>query len=236
MPLLTYRTGPFAGSGIPIANGMHDYLDMLNERDGGIGGVKIAIEECETGYDTKKGVECYEPVKSKKPVVINPYSTGITLRSSRRRRSTRSRSCRWPMASRPRRSARNFPWIFNPPATYWDGLSMIIKYIGEQGRRARQAQGQDHRLHLLRRRLRPRADPAARAVRQGLRLRGEAVSGAAGRDAEPVRPLAQRAPRPSGLDDHVGLGRDEPDRREGSRQDQLPDGQVHRRLVVGQRG
>ena len=26
----------------------------------------------------------------------------------------------------------NFPWIFNPPATYWDGLSMIIKYIGEK--------------------------------------------------------------------------------------------------------
>ena len=39
VPLLTYRTGPFAGSGIPIANGMHDYLTMLNERVGGIGGV-----------------------------------------------------------------------------------------------------------------------------------------------------------------------------------------------------
>ena len=46
IPLLTYRTGPFAGSGIPIANGMADYLNMLNERDGGIGGVKLAIEEC----------------------------------------------------------------------------------------------------------------------------------------------------------------------------------------------
>ncbi len=72
VPLLTYRTGPFAGSGIPIANGMSDYLKMLNERDGGIGGVKLTIEECETGYDTKKGVECYEQVKAKKPVVINP--------------------------------------------------------------------------------------------------------------------------------------------------------------------
>ena len=27
---------------------------------------------------------------------------------------------------------QNFPWIFNPPATYWDGLSMIMKYIGEK--------------------------------------------------------------------------------------------------------
>ena len=32
VPLLTYRTGPFAGSGIPIANGMNDYLNLLNER------------------------------------------------------------------------------------------------------------------------------------------------------------------------------------------------------------
>ena len=54
VPLLTYRTGPFAGSGIPIANGMADYLQMLNERDGGIGGVKLVVEECETSYDTKK--------------------------------------------------------------------------------------------------------------------------------------------------------------------------------------
>ena len=54
IPLFTYRTGPFAGSGIPIANGMADYLNMLNERDGGIGGVKLIVEECESGYDTKK--------------------------------------------------------------------------------------------------------------------------------------------------------------------------------------
>src|SRR5438067_12629911 len=79
VPLFTYRTGPYGGSGTPIANGMADYLNMLNERDGGIGGVKIIVEECETGYDTKKGIECYESNKVKGPWVVNPYSTGITL-------------------------------------------------------------------------------------------------------------------------------------------------------------
>src|SRR3974390_3491650 len=79
VPLLTYRTGPYANSGIPIANGMHDYLTMLNERDGGIGGVKLKVDECETGYDTKRGVECWESVKDKNPTVVNPFSTGITL-------------------------------------------------------------------------------------------------------------------------------------------------------------
>ena len=79
VPLLSYRTGPYSVGGIPIANGMHDYFTMLNARDGGIGGAKVIVEECETGYDTKKGVECYKSLKGKHPTVINPYSTGITL-------------------------------------------------------------------------------------------------------------------------------------------------------------
>src|SRR5215475_792731 len=79
IPLLTYRTGPFAGSGVPIADGMHDYLTMLNERDGGIAGVRLNIEECETGYDTRKGLECYEAAKARKPVIMSPSSTGTTL-------------------------------------------------------------------------------------------------------------------------------------------------------------
>ena len=130
VPLFTYRTGPFAGSGIPIANGMHDYLTMLNERDGGIGGVKLNVEECETGYDTKKGVECWESVKGKKPAVVNPYSTGITLADhseSGGRQDPDPVDGLRPVGFGDR---RDFPWIFNPPATYWDGLSMIMRYIG----------------------------------------------------------------------------------------------------------
>ena len=34
-------------------------------REGGINGVKITFEECETGYATDKGVECYERLKGK---------------------------------------------------------------------------------------------------------------------------------------------------------------------------
>ncbi len=132
VPLFTYRTGPYAGSGIPIANGMHDYLTMLNERDGGIGGVKIAVEECETGYDTKKGLECYESVKSKSPVMINPWSTGTTLPLIPK--AAVDKIPILSMAYGLSASARGnvFPWVFNPPDTYWDGLSMIVSYIGQQ--------------------------------------------------------------------------------------------------------
>ena len=130
VPLLTYRTGPFANSGIPIANGMHDYLAMLNARDGGIGGVKLIIEECETGYKNEKGVECYEALKGKKPVVINPYSTGITLALIPKASVDHIPVLSMAYGLSASAIGNDFPWIFNPPATYWDGLSMIIRYIG----------------------------------------------------------------------------------------------------------
>jgi branched-chain amino acid transport system substrate-binding protein len=130
VPLMTYRTGPFAGSGVQIADGMHDYLEMLNQRDGGIGGVKIALDECETGYDTKKGLECYEQIKSKKPVIINPWSTGITLGLIPKASVDKIPILSMAYGLSASAIGDDFPWIFNPPNTYWDGLSMILRYIG----------------------------------------------------------------------------------------------------------
>jgi hypothetical protein len=132
VPLFTYRTGAFANSGIPIANGMHDYLTMLNERDGGIGRVKLAIEECETGYDTKKGVECYEAVKGKNPVIVNPWSTGTTLQLIPKASVDRIPILSMAYGLSASAVGNDFPWIFNPPMTYWDGLSTIFKYIGSR--------------------------------------------------------------------------------------------------------
>ncbi len=130
VPLFSYRTGPYAGSGVPIADGMKDYLTMLNERDGGIGGVKLQIEECETGYDTKKGVECYEAVKGKNPVMTNPWSTGITLQLIPKAAVDKIPVLSMAYGLSASAKGETFPWVFNPPNTYWDGLSMILKFIG----------------------------------------------------------------------------------------------------------
>ena len=122
VPLLTYRTGAFSGSGTPIANGQHDYLTLLNERDGGIGGTKIVVEECETGYDTKKGVECYESLKGKNPAVINPNSTGITLQLIPRAGVDKIPVLSMAYGLSAAADGNIFPWVFNPPLTYWMGL------------------------------------------------------------------------------------------------------------------
>ena len=77
-PSLSYRTGPYAAGGIPFADGYADYMNLLNARDGGIGGVMTKVLECETGYNTEKGVECYESTKGEGALVYQPLSTGIT--------------------------------------------------------------------------------------------------------------------------------------------------------------
>ena len=105
---------------------------MLNERDGGIGGVKLNVEECETGYDTKKGVECWESIKSKHPTVVNPFSTGITLQLIPKASVDKIPILSMAYGLSASAIGNDFPWVFNPPDTYWDGMSTVIKYIGEK--------------------------------------------------------------------------------------------------------
>ena len=66
LPLQTYRTGAYASSGTPIWAGRLDYFTYLNETQGGINGVKLIWDECETNYEVEKGVECYERTKGGK--------------------------------------------------------------------------------------------------------------------------------------------------------------------------
>ena len=42
-------------------------MTLLNERDGGINGVPLVWEECETVWDVTRGIECYERLKAKGP-------------------------------------------------------------------------------------------------------------------------------------------------------------------------
>jgi branched-chain amino acid transport system substrate-binding protein len=132
IPLLVYRTGPFAPNGIPSANGFNDYFSLVNERDGGINGVKLAWEECETQYKTDLGVECYERLKAKSPVLVNPFSTGITYQLIPKAPGDKVvvHSAGYGMTASA--DGRWFPWVFNFPMTYWSQASAFIKYVGAQ--------------------------------------------------------------------------------------------------------
>ncbi|OOY20308.1 ABC transporter permease [Thioclava sp. DLFJ5-1] len=132
VPNLSYRTGPYAANGIPYADGFNDYFTLLNERDGGIGGEMVATPECETAYNTEKGVECYESTKGEGALAYNPLSTGITYQLIPK---VTADGITLYTPGYGRTSAANgkvFKWVFNFPANYWDGASVAIKHIIDQ--------------------------------------------------------------------------------------------------------
>ncbi|MEE9314980.1 MAG: ABC transporter substrate-binding protein [Rhizobiaceae bacterium] len=133
IPSLSYRTGPYAGGGTPFANGFADYLNMLNARDGGIGGIKIKVEECETGYSAQKGVECYEATKGKGALVYNPLSTGITLQLIPKAPVDKIPVLSMGYGLSAAGVGKTFPWTFTYPTGYWSQMSSILKFIDSNG-------------------------------------------------------------------------------------------------------
>ena len=135
IPMLVYRTGPYAPSGIPVANGFRDYYTLINKRDGGINGVKIIFEECETKYNTKLGVECYEKLKNKGPTgaaLVNPFSTGITYQLIPKAPVDKVPILSMGYGRTSAADGRVFPWVFNFPASYWSQASGFINYVAQQ--------------------------------------------------------------------------------------------------------
>jgi len=135
MPLLVYRTGPYAPSGIPLANGFVDYFELINARDGGINGVKVTWEECETSYNNDRGVECYERLKKNGPTgatVFNPYATGITYALIERATADKIPIFSMGYGRADATIGSVFPYVFTAPATYWAGADAIVQYIQAQ--------------------------------------------------------------------------------------------------------
>ncbi len=135
LPALVYRTGAYAVNGVPFANGVADYWTLINERDGGINGVKIAFEECETGYATDKGVECYERLKSKGATgagYFSPLSTGITLALTEKAPGDKMTLLTLGYGRSESRDGAVFPYSFIALGSYWTGADIAMQHIAKE--------------------------------------------------------------------------------------------------------
>jgi len=132
-PLLSYRTGPYAPNGVPWANGKQDYLKMINARDGGVNGVKLTFEECETGYATDRGVECYERLKSKPGVTLfDPQATGITFALTEKVVNDKVPLITVGYGLSVAQDGQAFKWNFPLMGSYWTGADILIQHLGKK--------------------------------------------------------------------------------------------------------
>ena len=121
LPVLSIREGALRFLGIPQANGEIAYLTLLNERDGGINGVQLVWEECETVYDVDRAIECYERLKGKGPtgaavfpVIYTPLVNALIARATHDQLPLLALGDVRSDAA----DGRVFPYVFNPPITY----------------------------------------------------------------------------------------------------------------------
>ena len=132
-PVLVYRTGAYAPNGVPFANGYVDYLKYVNAK-GGINGVKVSFEECETGYATDKGVECYERLKGKNggATVFQPLSTGITFALTEKAPGDKIPLITAGYGRSESTDGMVFKWNFPLMGTYWDAADILVQHIAKK--------------------------------------------------------------------------------------------------------
>ena len=132
-PVLVYRTGAYAPNGVPWANGFVDYLKLTNER-GGINGVKISFEECETGYATDRGVECYERLKGKNggATMFQPLSTGITFALTEKVPADKIPLITAGYGRSESQDGGVSKWNFPLAGTYWVAADVLIQHIAKK--------------------------------------------------------------------------------------------------------
>ena len=133
IPANFYWVGPYAPGGSGFGGGMIDYFSMLNARDGGINGVKLTWEKCETEYNNARGVECYERSKKHPPTgaaLIHPLSTGITYSLIEKATADKIPVISMGYGRTDAADGRVFPYIFPLITTYWSQNTAKIKFIG----------------------------------------------------------------------------------------------------------
>ncbi|HEX8009969.1 MAG TPA: ABC transporter substrate-binding protein [Casimicrobiaceae bacterium] len=132
VPMLSYRVGAYAAGGSGIFGGYIDYLNLLNIRDSGINGVKLAWEECETEYNNARGVECYERLKNKGggASLVMPLSTGITYSLIDKVAADKIPMVTIGYGRTDASDGRVFPYVFPLITNYWSQNTAKIKFIG----------------------------------------------------------------------------------------------------------
>ena len=134
-PLLVYRTGPYSPNGTPWANGKQDYIKLINARDGGVNGVKLTFEECETGYATDKGVECYERLKGKGQfgaTLFDPQATGITFALTDKVPADKIPLITLGYGLSAAADGGVFAWNFPLMGSYWTAADVLIQHLGKK--------------------------------------------------------------------------------------------------------
>lgn len=130
IPVLSSRAGAHGKTGSQLANGYVDYLKLVNAR-GGINGVRIEWEECETAFVTSRAIECYELLKARHgtPSLLAPMPTGAAYALSERAAEDGFPLITAGYGRSEWSDGATFKWNFALGGNHWVAASAIVQAI-----------------------------------------------------------------------------------------------------------
>jgi branched-chain amino acid transport system substrate-binding protein len=110
-------------------------MNLINMRDGGVNGVKLTWNECETEYEVERGVECYERMKTQGnpgPAAMNPLSVGIAYALLDRSTSDKIPLITINHGRTDTTDGAVFPYIFPLLLNPWSEASAMVNYVAQR--------------------------------------------------------------------------------------------------------
>jgi branched-chain amino acid transport system substrate-binding protein len=136
VPLPTFRVGAYASSGIPVWGGFIDYLTYVNEAEGGVDGVKLVYEECETEWAAEKGVECYERFRRGKYgnqiAIYNPMGAPAAYALSDKAAADKIPLVTLDYGRTEATDGAVFPYNFPVMLNFYSEASVLVNYVAQK--------------------------------------------------------------------------------------------------------
>ena len=129
------RVGPYSAMGTGYYGGIIDYLNYVNMKFGGVGGVKLTWEECETEYNAARTVECYQRLLNKgsqRMVVFDTLGTPGAYAVINRMEPDNVVLAQYGYGRTDAADGTVWPWVFNAAGHYWGQVAVQLSFMAQQ--------------------------------------------------------------------------------------------------------
>ncbi|MDX2289914.1 MAG: ABC transporter substrate-binding protein [Hyphomicrobiaceae bacterium] len=133
-PVASSRVGPYSAMGTGYYGAQIDYMNYVN-MNGGVNGVMLTWQECETEYNAVKTVECYQRLLEKdgqKMVVFDTLGTPGAYAVINRMADDNVVLAQYGYGRTDAADGRVWPWVFNAASHYWSQIAVKMKFMAEQ--------------------------------------------------------------------------------------------------------
>jgi branched-chain amino acid transport system substrate-binding protein len=129
------RVGPYSAMGTGYYGGIIDYLNYVNMKHGGVNGVKLTWEECETEYNAARTVECYQRLLFKgdqKMVVFDTLGTPGAYAVIGRMAPDNVVLAQYGYGRTDAADGKVWPWVFNAAGHYWAQIAVKMNFMAQK--------------------------------------------------------------------------------------------------------